>query len=391
MGMRWRFAEDTDPVEARSRGAVREAIDRWWEAFAKNADRVDEHFRDRKEFDLRSLMDHLSSVDPNIMWEFGPPVEKPGHRLCITPESHAELRPLVQVILDRSPELPRWEFYPYRLPDEVGDDPIVRDGRTDVSMEGATVSVSRGDGNRIDLSYFVYSNVDKSEAKKAAFFCTERRLGEECLDKWIGGIDGNASSTPEEKGSRRVSLGRLRPTVEALIDSIHSQLPTAPRYQLKCQPNGQPFKYSLLELNLPPQVGDCPRWLDQLLAVAPEVELFNATRNSSFYSTRYSRFNETFCYLKIGEVLDAKYRGEVEDAITSILSQKDLGCAWGGGTGKRYSYIELALIEVESAIPILRELLRRFNIHQRTWLLFHDASLQDEWVGIYPQTPPPPV
>jgi len=53
------------------------------------------------------------------MWEYGPAVRTKGHRLVITPESRKDFRQLVRTILDRAPDLPGWEFYPYRLAEDL--------------------------------------------------------------------------------------------------------------------------------------------------------------------------------------------------------------------------------------------------------------------------------
>ena len=39
--MRWEFLDPSDLAEARARQPIIEAMDRWWQAFAANADRID--------------------------------------------------------------------------------------------------------------------------------------------------------------------------------------------------------------------------------------------------------------------------------------------------------------------------------------------------------------
>lgn len=54
-----------------------------------------------------------------------------------------------------------------------------------------------------------------------------------------------------------------------------------------------------------------------------------------------------------------------------------------------YCYINLALTNVPNAIPLIREVLHAGNVSARSWILFFDRDLQAEWIGIYPQSPPP--
>jgi hypothetical protein len=297
------------------------------------------------------------------------------------------------VLLDRAPKVPGWEFYPYRLSDSVGDDPKISDSRTEISTDGALACASRGRGNRIDLTYFLPQSASEKDARTFAFITSERLVGEELLDQWIGAIQ--VGDPAVKAGPKRVPLSRIKPTIDSVIDSVHSQLPAVPRYQLPLQTNTPKPDFTLFEMKVISRDGDYPGWSDQFTGVTPEPELFKATRSGNFYSVRFSRCGETFCYLKIdgSEGLDPAHfadRGDLEDAITAALTKQQVGCSFGGGTGHKYSYIELALVDVERSIPVLRDLLQRGNIHRRSWLLFHDCTLANEWVGIFDNTPAPP-
>jgi hypothetical protein len=122
---------------------------------------------------------------------------------------------------------------------------------------------------------------------------------------------------------------------------------------------------------------------------------WKAAHRPGFHSSRFSS-RETFAYLKIdgSEGLDPRggfnNRGDIEDAINAALAPADAGCVIGGGTGRRYSYIDLALTDWRAALPLLRACLRQGFIPLGTWLLFFDAEWEHEWVGIYPETPAPP-
>jgi len=80
----------------------------------------------------------------------------------------------------------------------------------------------------------------------------------------------------------------------------------------------------------------------------------------------------------------------VEDALDEALVGSQLGAVISGGTGRIYSYIDLALAEVRPAIAVIRDVLRKGNIPVRTWLLFHDGRWRNEWLGVWEDTPAPP-
>jgi hypothetical protein len=73
------------------------------------------------------------------------------------------------------------------------------------------------------------------------------------------------------------------------------------------------------------------------------------------------------------------------------LRPGELGSTVGGGTGLRYSYIELALTDVEQAWEQIGNILRAGHLPERTWLLFHDSDVRFQWRGLYDETPEPPM
>ncbi len=81
----------------------------------------------------------------------------------------------------------------------------------------------------------------------------------------------------------------------------------------------------------------------------------------------------------------------MEEAISEALEKEKLGCAVGGGTGLRYSYVDLALTDLHRGTDVVRRVLQKSNLHKRSWLQFYDSALRDEWIGIYDDTPPPPM
>jgi hypothetical protein len=105
---------------------------------------------------------------------------------------------------------------------------------------------------------------------------------------------------------------------------------------------------------------------------------------------------EWFCYLKL-DAMDVpsehrvEFRAQFEDALNPQLLQAGVGGCIGGGSGLRYSYVDLALTDVNRAIPIIRQVLASCRAPLRSWLLFFDDELAREWVGVYQQTPEPPL
>ncbi len=400
--MRWRFIDPADREECIERNATIAKIDAWWAEFRTMSERIRAQFSQKENWDLPEWMErHLQAIDSRLMWEFGPAVKGQGHRLVITPESEHHLRPLVQAILDRAPNLDGWEFYPYRLAEDAELAKSTVMGRTGRDIADFEARISVGDLRRLDLTFTAPSiaRSDDASALNAAFVAAESLLGEEVLDHWIGAIE--VAPKPRSGGLKGLlgkvakaspgllPLDRLRDTAESLIGSLVDQLPPNPHYE-----RIEDAEWTLWELK-PVQADDYPGQEDLLVGMSINPEQWVAVRSDRcFASQRFSRCGELFCYVKIdgseglGEGGFAD-RAEIEDALDEVLVPAQLGCHIGGGTGLRYSYIDLALTDPVRGIEAIRDRLRSGRIPLRTWILFFDDDLAAEWVGVYEETPPP--
>jgi hypothetical protein len=330
-------------------------------------------------------------------------VQSSGHRLVITPESQHQLRPLVRAILDRAPTLEGWEFYEHRLAEDLRSALEMAEVRAKRDASDFLVRVARGAKHLVDLTYVApsISGEDDGSARNAAFVITETLLGEACLDEWIGAID--VAPVPQPSGIARligrrpeglqgaVPLSRAAETVRAVIGSIVDQLPGTPHLDWV-----DDAMWSLWKMQ-PEEADDYRAQSDLFVARSANSELWTAAHSGYLFSSRrFSRCGETFCYVKLdgAEGLDETQfadKAEIEDAMDDLLKPAGLGCTIGGGTGLRYSYVDLALTDVDSGIAAIRERLRAGNVPMRSWVQFFDSDLAAEWVGVYDETPPPPM
>jgi len=390
--MRWKYYNKSNHAESTAHDGVVRAIRTWWEEFSRKADSIDALFRRAEEWDLPEWMNRqLRQIHPELMWEFGPAVSGKGHRLVITPETRSELRPLVQEIIERAPRLAGWEFHAYRIAESVEQSLRLVEARTELDLSNVTVAASVGKDNRMDLVYRwdrVPHNND--QAFDAAFVATESLLGEQALDRWVGVISLVDQQTPAEQGQRFLPLHRLQSTFDALIDSTISQLPAEPYSALT-----EETEWAVMKLQ-PEDARDYPERFDLLTCITCNPDLVGATFSEApFFSERYSRCGETFCYLKIDgadtSTTDFQDRDDMEEAIRNALETQDLGALIGAGTGLRYSYMELALTDVDRGIAAVRRAMSEGNVPRRSWILFHDADLTAEWIGVYDDSPAPPL
>lgn len=385
--MRWLYPDSDDREENAARSAVVSRIERWWEAFAEHAAEIKRAFADDSDFDIPEFMrGSIERIDQRLGWEFGPAVDGDGDRLVITPEHNLALRPLADAIIRMAPELEGWEFHHSRPAEPPNVARAAVEAETENELGRCSVQTSIDEMNRVGLKFVLPDAFDRELAALQGAIAAEALLGEEMFARWTGRIE----VIGDEEGSGWAPLDELRKSVFARVSEIDATLRDTPLVR-----NVDRLQWNLWRLS-PPQKDEYPRQQDLIMgSSALESMSACAQLGQGFDSRRYSRVGETFCFLKFdgeGRKIAARMdeRKVVETAINEALIGDGLGVVVGTGTGKKYSYLDLALTDVEKSIPVIREKMRAAKVANRSWLLFHDAHLSDEWVGIYSDTPPPP-
>jgi hypothetical protein len=384
--MRWRFPH---PSENAERERLVGRIDAWWAAFVAAAPRLEDFFHRRASWDLAGWMRaHLGAVDERIMWEFGPgTASEAARRLVLTPEDEHALRPLVEAVLARAPTLGGWEFHAHRLAESLATALHTTVERTSVDFAGWSARVEVSDDGLIDVALSPPSaGTLAADARAAAVVLVEALVGEDLMRVWIGEVG------VEERGEAYLPLGALAGEVVALVESARTRIPARPYWR-----RAEEASWTLLRLA--PRMTAAPDYAgqeDMLVAKTLDFALWRAQHGRRpFHSRRFSRSGETMATLKIdgaeGIAPDGLAdKASIEDAITAALEPRGLGGQIGGGTGLRYSYVDLALIDVAAAMDALRPVLRAGKLPKRTWLQFFDADLADEWIPLWDDAPPPP-
>ena len=390
--MRWKFIRSSDQAAIQQREAMLQKIAAWWDAFAHSLHDVEAHLHTADWSQLHAwTADHLHAVEPRLSFEFGTDPEE-GYYLVITPESAWNLRPMVQTLLQRAPRLAGWHFYGYRppMPHEAALAKVKDETGHLLSM--TTVQPAIGARHRIDLLYQTkLAATDHEAAKHAAHALSRRLLGDDVYYQWIGDIE--VSEPRREAGwDRFLLLQRLRPTVLSLADLITKQLPDRPYYQVHTRDLASlPYKLD------PPPAEDYAGQADLVVGTSMIAEFRRAvTSPCPFFSASFARHGELFGYLKIdaGELsMDDRLvrRQKWEERIHVPLRKAEAGRIIGSGTGLRYLYYELAISDLPKTIETVRKALVHKGLPDRSWLLFYDAELSGEYIGLRSGSPPPPA
>jgi hypothetical protein len=82
---------------------------------------------------------------------------------------------------------------------------------------------------------------------------------------------------------------------------------------------------------------------------------------------------------------------QIEGPVDSELRRAGAGCVIGSSTGLRYVYLDLAVMDVKQALAVLGPVLRPLQLPERTWLLFYDTEMADEYIGLLSGSGAPPA
>jgi hypothetical protein len=223
-------------------------------------------------------------------------------------------------------------------------------------------------------------------------------LGEARATDWLGEL--SLEPAPRD-GPLRVLDSRARTspffpvselgrTFERAIAGLYAGLPEKPLWSM-----GGEHLWTMLEASVE-RADDYAAQNDLLLASTYLPEMLKCFLGGSpFASSRFSRHGELFAYLKAESRsqdprLSLSARRVLEDALDAALVSERAGRVVGSGLGIRYSYVDFALSNVENAIGVVANVARRIGLSERSWVLFCDTALEDEWAAVHPSAPAPP-
>ncbi len=223
-------------------------------------------------------------------------------------------------------------------------------------------------------------------------------LGQARTADWLGEVmlepapRGGLLRVLDSRGTadRFFPLSELPRTFERAIAGLYAGLPEKPLWSL-----GGELLWTMLEASAE-RAEDYAAQDDLLLASTYLPEMLKCFLGGSpFASSRFSRHGELFAYLKAESRSDdprlaLSARRVLEDALDAALVSERAGRVVGSGLGIRYSYVNFALSSVEKAIVLVADVARRVGLPERSWVLFCDSALEDEWAPVHPRAPAPP-
>lgn len=253
-------------------------------------------------------------------------------------------------------------------------------------------------GHLIDVVLSVPGGDSSERAREAAHALLSALLGQARAADWLGEVAiapaprGGLLRVLDSRGSpdRFFPVKELPRTFERAIAGLYAGLPDRPLWSL-----GGELYWTMLEASAE-RADDYAAQNDLLLASTYLPEMLKCFLGGSpFASSRFSRHGELFAYLKAESRTDdprlaLSARRVLEDALDAALVSERAGRVVGSGIGIRYSYVDFALSSVERAIAVVSNVARRVGLSERSWVLFCDTVIEDEWAPVHPSAPVPP-
>lgn len=362
--MRWLTLDPRHPDDVAFRQLWLDKIDRFWHRFLIEVKPAVES----QQMVVRPMMEAIAQVSDEIMWEMAPP---PNSEVTLTCESSYALRPLVDEMIRRAPDVSGWKFFSRRpaLPLHLVRKSIEAKARKKSSLAGMELGLNRIGNVEVSLDYPLISIPDD----KADFirWC-EGLFGEEALDHWV--THGNTHRKLIKVNDDW--LGPARAQFDSLKAKQRASRPSIP-WRENTSTHG-----ALLQTTTPNGV---------ILVNTRDPELGTAlVQDPLFCSSRFSVCGETFAYLHLPRFNDVQQRTLIDDRVAHDLGMAKLGGVTGAQTWPEHSRVDLALEDL-SRMDDLRSVLSAMALPGQTWLRFYDRDLEDEWLGFPNDRSAPPV
>lgn len=411
--MRWLFLEPERRSDVARRERYVRLIDRWWRVFADESKSLIASI-DSPEAQLfaERIQERLAQIDSRLCWEIGPGAAGKPHRLVITPETDMELRPLTQTLLERAPELPAWEFYSHRLAESAEMLPHTLEHRVGRVPRDLKAFVEVAGPRKLSVRFVSadFSDTEDDEPAEtdcaAAFVAAETLLGEEFVDQWIAFV-GVEPADPSDGSTFEILFGRPMPQEGLAPEELREACWKAAQALRDKSPEEPFFRrtaslvwndvdvpadgHALAALFAPDEAEECAEPIEALDLVAArtlDLELWKAFQQPLFFSASWSRAGETFGRLKLSASAPGRELelDRLARDLDSALKAESLGCVISVGAGERFGYLDVALVNLPTATRRIqawgREKFANSCIGVDSWLLFHDAYLSGEWIGL---------
>jgi hypothetical protein len=315
--------------------------------------------------------------------------------------------PLAELVLSEAPDDARWLSSLGRAAVPLERALSEVKSTHGVDLERATLRAGFGRGHLLEVTLGVPGGVGAENEQNAAENLVRAVLGDRVFETWIGAV--HVTAAPRFPSLRVLDVRAPRATlqVQELFDTIAAAttgalrgLPAEPRAALArdaCTAPREPTRvtsaerddWTLLEVE-PLSLERAAGKDDLVLASTCTPELLRCYLDGApCASRRFSRVGERFVFVSYEDAQASMSRRvarrtAIEHALADALA--GIGAVTGVGLGVKTSYVDLALLHVESGLARIVEALRALDVPSATFVQFFDSELAEEWVAIWPDS-----
>jgi hypothetical protein len=195
-------------IKNRNESTEFQTINEFWKWFAANNKMLMVLYKSERFEQLGQHLNYqLDKIKPQLAWEIGP--GKSEHNLLtISAEGNPRLRKIADLMIRLAPRLKGWEFHsskPARSPAAIVRLP--ESGESFETSKWEFVPLERAECGRLDL--IVVDNLlaqsERETALTAVSIYLDELLGEDIVEKWIGGFEVKSPIRFHEKTTYRIT------------------------------------------------------------------------------------------------------------------------------------------------------------------------------------------
>jgi len=358
---RWIYANQGNAEEISRKAGVSKEISEFWEKFEREEDKINNVKNPANCYqEAKKWMDeYLAAIDSDLSWIIiVNPQDKTKSMLIIESEWDKGKQAIARDVLAAAPKRADWTFTDEAPPIGTINLLFSYEKNFSRSMPPITVSYKLNDANLIDIKY---QTKDAKDIEEQIGSFVKGAIGNRLSERWLQEIDvveGEGKTEPV------IAIPQMLIEVTKLKAGAIARLPNKRCWEM-----------------------------NHSEAQDRAFQLARFYRTTRFFSERYSKFNEQFCFLRlpIKVVPEPKDRIELAKSLNARLVGTKNACVLSfdeDQVNKTIDY-QLAIEDLDKAIPEIRKFAAEKQLPDTTYLMFHDSDLKYEWVGMCATTKEP--
>lgn len=373
---RWIYDDPNNRAEQEEKARKIKAMDRFWDYYKSQGDVLFDS--EKNAAPSMKLFSKLSVVHPQLRWKGKKTLDAQGkpHYETTIHTTNPELFPMIRFMIGRAPKFANCNYYwcEQPVPPNAVQQAMENTEHFKLTAFDAKCHLTKANSIAVEITSPDFDDKNENENMRIAYAITYMVLGQEAFSTWLGKITakcGPSQTTPPS------AAHELKSDFELLKVVALNKLPDKYYYETR----GHWDKYfttdnstEAMDLNTLPKPDFVP---NVLLAVTKHP----------FDSRRFSKKGE--------KIIDFTSRTQLEDEATveKIFNEADVALAEQKAGSVFMGYRQTgelvflcAVNDLAKAKQVFKDLCEKHKLSHQSWILFLDADMYSEQIGIFPET-----